>query len=129
MIENRGLNDALCAEVYVRNMKIPVERIFEKICRKKSCASTVAKNARINPTDLFGWKTRGIPLTKIGALISLCDKNNNVNYIDLVVPCNNKGKKSIGLLFLIISKRYMLARHMIKKPEDFKYTMNDFSDE
>jgi hypothetical protein len=28
-----------------------------------------------------------------------------------------------------LTQRYMLARHMIKKPEDFKATMQDFSDE
>jgi small subunit ribosomal protein S2 len=62
-------------------------------------------------------------------VIALCDTNNNANYIDLVVPCNNKGKKSLGLLFMILTQRYMLNRHMIKKLEDFKATMQDFSDE
>jgi hypothetical protein len=30
---------------------------------------------------------------------------------------------------MIIAQRYMLAKHLIKKPEEFKYTLNDFSDE
>lgn len=65
----------------------------------------------------------GIPV------IALCDTNNTANYIDLVVPCNNKGKKSLGLLFYILTQQYMLNRGMIKKPEDFKYKIDDFSDE
>jgi small subunit ribosomal protein S2 len=80
--------------------------------------------------DAWPDKNAVIDANKVGIpVIALCDTNNNANYIDLVVPCNNKGKKSLGLLFLIMTQRYMLARHMIKKPEEFKATMQDFSDE
>ena len=80
--------------------------------------------------DAWPDKNAVMDANKIGIpVIALCDTNNNANYIDLVVPCNNKGKKSLGIFFLILSQRYMLARHLIKKAEDFKYTMNDFSDE
>jgi small subunit ribosomal protein S2 len=80
--------------------------------------------------DAWPDKNAVIDAYKVGIpVIALCDTNNNANYIDLIVPCNNKGKKSLGLLFLIMTQRYMLARHMIKKPEEFKATMQDFSDE
>jgi small subunit ribosomal protein S2 len=80
--------------------------------------------------DAWPDKNAVIDAYKVGIpVIALCDTNNNANYIDLVVPCNNKGKKSLGILFLILTQRYLLNRHMIKKPEDFKATMNDFSDE
>lgn len=80
--------------------------------------------------DAWPDKNAVIDAYKVGIpVIGLCDTNNNANYLDLIIPCNNKGKKSLGLLFLILTQKYMLARHMIKKEEDFKYTMNDFSDE
>jgi small subunit ribosomal protein S2 len=64
---------------------------------------------------------------KVGIpVIALCDTNNQSNNIDLVVPCNNKGKKSIGLLFYILAKEYLLKRGMIAKPEDFKGTIEEF---
>jgi small subunit ribosomal protein S2 len=65
----------------------------------------------------------GIPV------IALCDTNNQSNNIDLVVPCNNKGKKSLGLLFYIMTKGYMKNRELIKSDKDFKATVEDFTEE
>lgn len=62
-------------------------------------------------------------------VVALCDTNNQSNNIDLVVPCNNKGKKSLGLLFYIVAREYMLKRGMIKSAEEMKYTVDDFMEE
>ena len=62
-------------------------------------------------------------------IIGLCDTNNETTNIDLVVPCNNKGKKSLGLIFWVFAKEYLKAKGIIKKDEDFKYTVDDFSEE
>lgn len=62
---------------------------------------------------------------KIGIpVIGLCDTNNQANNLDLVVPCNNKGKKSLGLFFFILAKLYHEARGT-----EFKNTLEDFTDE
>lgn len=63
----------------------------------------------------------GIPI------IALCDTNNTANNVDLIVPCNNKGKKSLGLVFWIIAKEYLKLRGVIKKDEDLKVTVDDFT--
>ena len=65
----------------------------------------------------------GIPV------IALCDTNNQANNIDLVVPCNNKGKKSLGLFFYILTREYLKAKGIIKNNEDFKKTIDDFTEE
>lgn len=36
--------------------------------------------------------------------IALCDTNNEVKYVDLVVPTNNKGKKALSLILWIIGR-------------------------
>jgi small subunit ribosomal protein S2 len=66
---------------------------------------------------------------KIGIpVIALCDTNNQTNDIDLVVPCNNKGKKSLGLFFYIVTKIYMEKRNLLKDGE-FPYKVDDFTEE
>ena len=67
---------------------------------------------------------------KIGIpVVALCDTNNQSNSIDLVVPCNNKGKKSLGLLFWILTREYLKNRGIIKEDSDFKSPIEDFTEE
>jgi small subunit ribosomal protein S2 len=67
---------------------------------------------------------------KVGIpVIALCDTNNQSNNIDLVVPCNNKGKKSLGLFFWILAREYLIKKGLIKDAKDFKGKIEDFSEE
>lgn len=54
-------------------------------------------------------------------IIGLADTYNETSYVDLVLPCNNKGKKSLALLFWILAK---LIKE--KKGEKFELTPEDF---
>ena len=65
----------------------------------------------------------GIPI------VALCDTNNQSNRIDLVVPCNNKGKKSIGLFFWILAREYLRNTGILKEGEEFKEKIEDFTEE
>ena len=67
---------------------------------------------------------------KIGVpVVALCDTNNQSNNLELVIPCNNKGKKSLGLFFYIFAKEFMKHKKIIKKDSDFKNTIEDFTQE
>ena len=65
----------------------------------------------------------GIPV------IAICDTNNQSNDIDLVVPSNNKGKKSLGLFFWILAREYLRNRGILKKNEELKEKIEDFTEE
>ena len=65
----------------------------------------------------------GIPI------VAICDTNNQSNNIDLVVPSNNKGKKSLGLFFWILAREYLRNRGILKKNEELKEKVEDFTEE
>ncbi len=78
------------------------------------------------------WPDRNAVLdsVKVGIpVIALCDTNNQTNFIDLVVPCNNKGKKSLGLLFYILTKEFMKLKGKLKEGEELKEKLEDFIEE
>ncbi len=78
------------------------------------------------------WPDRNavIDAVKVGIpVIALCDTNNQSNFIDFVIPCNNKGKKSLGLLFYILVKEFLRAKGKLKEDEDIKEKLEDFTEE
>lgn len=60
--------------------------------------------------------------------VGLCDTNNRTNKLDLVIPINNKGKRSVALAFYLLAKHYLVNKGILKE-KDFKYTVEDFLDE
>lgn len=81
-------------------------------------------------TDPWPDKNAVMDAIKIGIpIVGVCDTNNQANNLDLIIPANNKGKKSIGLLFFLLAKHYALNKGLIKKEADFKYTLEEFTEE
>lgn len=78
------------------------------------------------------WPDRNAVLdaVKVGIpVIALCDTNNQSNFLDLVVPCNNKGKKSLGLLFYILTKEFLKLKGKLKDNEELPNKLEDFIEE
>ncbi|MGC8691523.1 MAG: 30S ribosomal protein S2 [Thermoplasmata archaeon] len=64
---------------------------------------------------------------KIGIpIIALCDVNNRISYVDLVIPTNNKGRKALSLVYYLLAREAMLNYGKIKSYEDFHYKPEDF---
>jgi len=67
---------------------------------------------------------------KVGMpIIALCDTNNESNNLDLVIPANNKGKKSVGLIVYLIARGYMQKKGMLRGDEELKQKIDDFVEE
>ena len=65
----------------------------------------------------------GIPV------VALCDTNNQSNEIDLVIPCNNKGKKSLGLLFYILAREYLKLKGTLGKNQEPPFNVDEFTED
>jgi len=78
------------------------------------------------------WPDRNAILdaAKVGIpVVAFCDTNNQPNNVDLIVPCNNKGKKSLGLLFFLLTKGIMENRGLLNKGQAPGFSVDDFSSE
>ena len=68
-------------------------------------------------------KNIGIPV------VGLCDTNNDLKYIDIVIPTNNKGRRALALVYWLLSRAILKEKGKIKSYEDFKPTVEDFEAE
>ena len=59
-------------------------------------------------------------------LIAFCDTNNSLKYIDMAIPANNKGRKSIALLFWLIAREVLKLQGKISASEEFTAPIEDF---
>lgn len=59
-------------------------------------------------------------------IIGLCDTFNDPQYIDFVISVNNKGRKSIPLVYYLLAREVLRARGDIKGDAEFRYTLEDF---
>jgi len=67
---------------------------------------------------------------KIGIpIIALCDTNNQSNKVDLVIPCNNKGKKSVGLVFYLVAREYLRKKGFLRSDQELEAKPEDFMEE
>ena len=64
---------------------------------------------------------------KIGIyVIALCDTNNVFNGIDYVIPCNNKGRKSLGIIFYLLAREYLRNKGLIGSDKELDESLSEF---
>jgi len=59
-------------------------------------------------------------------VIALCDTDNETKFIDLVIPINNKGKRSLALIFFILTREIQMAQGKIKSYDEFTHDISYF---
>ena len=62
----------------------------------------------------------GIPI------IAMCDANNETRNVDLVIPTNNKGRRSLACIYWLLTREILLARGDLKDAADYKLQIEDF---
>jgi small subunit ribosomal protein S2 len=59
-------------------------------------------------------------------IIALSDTDNSTKFIDLIIPSNNRGRRSLAFIYYLLARESMKARGDIKSNEEFKYSVGDF---
>ncbi len=78
-------------------------------------------------SDPIKEKQAIIEATMIGVpIIALCDTNNTLSNIDFAIPANNKGRKSLALIFWLITNQVLRERGELAEDETIKETPEDF---
>ena len=59
-------------------------------------------------------------------VIAMCDSNNLTNNVDLIIPGNNKGRRSLALIYWFLSREILRIRGELGADEDLEETIDDF---
>ena len=62
----------------------------------------------------------GIPI------IAMCDVNNGTDFIDLIIPTNNKGRRSLAFVYWLLTREILKTRGQISDYGEYKMTIEDF---
>jgi len=61
-------------------------------------------------------------------IVALADTFNETKLLDLVIPVNNKGRKSVAMVYYLLAREILKNKEEIKSDEEFKYKPEDFEE-
>jgi small subunit ribosomal protein S2 len=59
-------------------------------------------------------------------IVALCDTSNETQFIDFIIPVNNKGRKSLSMAYFLLAREIQKNKGKIKEDSEFKYKPEDF---
>jgi len=65
----------------------------------------------------------GIPV------MGICDVNNETRNVDFVIPANNKGRRSLAVVYWLLTKETLKEKGSIKSNDEFTLKIEDFEAE
>ena len=68
-----------------------------------------------------------VEASKVGIpIVSFADTDNKVDNIDLVIPANNKGRRSLALLYWILAREILRYRGVLAPDQDLQESYEEF---
>ncbi|MCL5239668.1 MAG: 30S ribosomal protein S2 [Candidatus Marsarchaeota archaeon] len=59
-------------------------------------------------------------------VVALCDTDNWIKFVDMIIPCNNKSRRSIALVYWLLAREFLKEKGEIKSNDEFKFGVSDF---
>ena len=59
-------------------------------------------------------------------VVALCSTDNSLNNVDLVIPVNNKGRRSLAIVFWLLAREILRENGNLPASGDFGKTIEDF---
>ncbi len=81
----------------------------------------VLTDPRADKQALTEAKTKGV------SVVALCDTDNIKSNVDFVIPVNNKGRKSLAMLYYLLTREILRERGELGETEEFQATPDDFA--
>ena len=113
---------------------------FAENCGFECIAGRFTPGRLTNPEMRFFIEPKAIILTDPAAdaqafreatnikipVIAMCDSNNLTANVDIVIPGNNKGRRSLALIYWLLSREILRIRGELGADEDLEETIDDF---
>lgn len=80
----------------------------------------VVTDPRSDSQAIIEAKQIGIPV------VALCDTENLLGNVDIVLPVNNKGRKAIALVYWLLAREILKAKGILGEDEDLEVQPADF---
>jgi small subunit ribosomal protein S2 len=80
----------------------------------------VVTDPRSDSQAIIEAKQIGIPV------VALCDTENLLGNVDIVLPVNNKGRKAIALVYWLLAREILKGRGALAEDEEFDMLPADF---
>lgn len=59
-------------------------------------------------------------------VVALASTHNSLKFVDLAIPINNRGRKSLALVFWVLTKELLKAHEHLQKDSDFSTPLESF---
>ena len=113
---------------------------FAENCGFECIAGRFTPGRLTNPEMRFFIEPKAIVLTDPAAdaqafreatnikipVIAMCYSNNLTTNVDIVIPGNNKGRRSLALIYWLLSRQILRIRGELAAEEDLEETIDDF---
>ena len=59
-------------------------------------------------------------------IIALCNTDNNLQYVDCAIPCNNRSKRSLAMVYWMLTREVLILREVLKPGEQLNEMVDMF---